>query len=105
MLEITISAISVLILYLSYVMLISGKAIVVTGIILLAYYIITGAAGGILTVLGRVRYRRARLIPLALGVMQILIILSLVQRIDSLNIAILILFLPPVLLIGGSALR
>ncbi len=102
---VVVSAISVLILYLSYVMLISGKAIVVTGIVLLAYYIITGTVGGVLTALGRTRHRHMSLIPLALGVLQILIVLSILHKIGSLNIAVLFLFLPPALLIWRSASR
>ncbi|MBE8538772.1 hypothetical protein [Geoglobus acetivorans] len=101
---ITISAISTFLLLISYFMLVSGTAIVITGILLLAYYILTGSAGGILTALSRTPENLTRFAPPVLGLLQTVIVLFLIMKINTFSIAILLLFIPPLLLIGKSAI-
>ena len=98
---IVISAVSTILLFVSYLMLVSGSAIAITGILLLAYYILAGSAGGILTALSRTPENLTRYAPPALGLLQITVVLFLITKIDTFSAAIL-LFLPPLLLMGRN---
>ncbi|AIY90736.1 hypothetical protein [Geoglobus acetivorans] len=97
---IAISAISTFLLFVSYIMLVSGSAIAITGILLLAYYILAGSAGSILTALGRTPENPTRFAPPVLGLIQTVIVLFLIIKINTFSIAILLLFIPPLLLMG-----